>query len=281
MPGLADLQTRFIDFLSGKDGQITRSVAEQGNINAATRLDIYRNAYQIRLTQVLETDHEMLGLYLGDDLFEVMAKGYIESYPSGYTSLRHFGEHLPDYLEVAEPFNAHPILGELACFERRLLDVFDAADSTRTPLSVLQAMPASDWPGMTLRFHPSTQLFTANWNSIESWKALKAGQEPPAAQLQEHAVWLLWRGDELLSEFRPVDEDEYRLLSLAIEGNSFAALCESLLSHHDEDRIGAIILHYVSRWFEQGVITEINREGMSAHIKYQCKQGTNIITSPR
>jgi hypothetical protein len=259
MPGLADLQTRFVDFLSGKSGLITGSVADQGSIDTETRLNIYRNAYQIRLRQVLETDHEMLGIYLGDDLFEKMANGYIKTHPSNFTSLRHFGERLPEYLKQAEPFNEHPIISELALFERRLLDVFDAADAERAPLSALKEIPPDDWPRMQLRFHPSTQLFTAGWNSIESWKALKAGQDPPAAQLQGHAHWLLWRGDDLLSEFRPVDKDEFSLLSLAIEGNSFAALCESLLSRHDEDRIGAISLNYLSRWFEQGIIKEIDQ----------------------
>lgn len=259
MPGLAKLQTRFIDFLSGKSGQITSAVATQGNIDTETRLNIYRNAYQIRLKQVLETDHEMLGIYLGDDLFERMATGYIETHPSSFTSLRHFAEQLPEYLRQAEPFNAHPIISELAFFERRLLDVFDAADANRTPLSALKEIPPDDWPGMKLRFHPSTQLFIAGWNSIESWKALKAGLEPPAAQLQGDAYWLLWRGDSLLSEFRPIDEDEYLLLSLAIEGNTFASMCESLLSRHDEDQIGAISLHYLTRWLEQGIIKAINR----------------------
>lgn len=258
MPGLAELQARFVDFLSGKNELITRSVAGQGNIDAETRLNIYRNAYQIRLKQALETDHEMLGIYLGDDLFELMAKGYIETHPSNFTSLRHFGDRLPEYLKQVEPFKGHPIISELAMFERRLLDVFDAADARRAPLSVLSDIPHDNWPGMILRFHPSTRLFTTGWNSIESWKALKAGQAPPAAQRQGHAYWLLWRGDDLLSGFRPVDEDEHTLLALAIEGNSFAALCESLLDRHDEDRIGAICLDYISRWFEQGIIKRID-----------------------
>jgi hypothetical protein len=260
MPGLAELQARFVDFLSGKNELIARSVVEQGNIDAETRLNIYRNAYQIRLKQALETDHEMLGIYLGEDLFELMANGYIESHPSNFTSLRRFGDRLPEYLKQTGPFNGHPIISELAMFERTLLDVFDAADAGRAPLSVLRDIPPDNWPGMILRFHPSTRLFTAGWNSIESWKALKAGQAPPVAQMHGHAYWLLWRGDDLLSGFRPVDGDEYRLLSLAIEGNSFAALCESLLTRHDEERIGAITLNYISRWFEQGIIERIDRD---------------------
>ena len=224
MPGLAELQARFIDYLSGGSGQIARSVINQGNIDAATRLNIYRNAYRVRLKQALETDHEMLGLYLGDELFDVMASGYIEAHPSHFTSLRYFGDRLPDYLAQTAPFSEHPMISELALFERRLLDVFDAADAARLPLSALGGIPPDDWPGMTLRFHPGTQLFMAGWNSIECWKALKAGQEPPAPHMQGHTHWLIWRGEDLLSGFRPLVEDEYRLLVLALEGNLFAAM---------------------------------------------------------
>jgi hypothetical protein len=257
MPGLADLQARFIDYLSGRNGQIARLVVNQGNIEPATRLNIYRNAYHIRLKQALETDHEMLGIYLGDDLFDAMANGYIEAHPSNFTSLRHYGDRLPDYLAQTAPFSDHPVISELALFERRLLDVFDAADAARLPLTALGDIPPDKWPGMTLRFHPGTQLFEAGWNSIECWKALKAGQAPPAAHPQGHAHWLLWRGEDLLSGFRPLDEDEYRLLALALEGHSFAAMCESLLSRHDEERLGAISLDYLSRWFEQGIVSEV------------------------
>jgi hypothetical protein len=76
---------------------------------------------------VIDSENEMLGIYLGDDLFEQMVDGYIDSAPSQHPSLRFFGDRLPDYLQDTLPFSDHPILAEIASFERSLLNACDSA----------------------------------------------------------------------------------------------------------------------------------------------------------
>ena len=258
MPQLPDLQTQFIDYLTGKTDNFKQHVAEQGSVDISTRLNIYQNAYQLRLKDALETDHEILGIYLGDELFDQMAAGYIETFPSQHSSLRNFGDNLPDYLKSSLPFSEHPVLTEIAAFERRLLDVFDAAESDRLTISALQQLPPVNWPTMKLRFHASVQLFLADWNSVECWKAIKEQHDPPQATLQTNSNWLLWRGNQRVSEFRPLEIEEFEYLSLMIEGQPFANLCELILSRHDTSEVSSIGLQYLSRWFEQGIISVID-----------------------
>lgn len=258
MPPLDKLQTCFLDYLSGKNKMIEDLVVNQGLISAQTRLEIYKNAYHLRLKEALETDHEWLGIYLGDDLFDEMVDGYVQSHPSHYTSLRHFGESLPDFLAITKPFSQHPILAEIARFERRLMDVFDAADAERLDFSALQDIPTPSWPTLHFRFHPSVQLLKTDWNSIESWKALKNKQQPPMASNSTTKHWVLWRGTDQLSEFRPVNEDEYRFLEMAIHGERFAPLCEALLQWHQETDVGEISIEYLRRWFEHGIVIALD-----------------------
>ena len=254
MPTLIDLQSRFIDYLTGESNSLESSVVDQGNVSIEVRLNIYKNAYHIRLSQALETDHEILGLYLGDELFDRMAADFIDNYPSTYTSLRHFGNQLPEFLQAVETFNQYPVISELALFERRLLDVFDASEADRIPFSTLQKIPPEDWPDITFRFHPSTELFVSGWNCVEIWKALKDKRTPPTAINDDNGHWLLWRGIDRLSEFRKLEEDEFAILSLGLEGHSFASMCESLLQWHKEEQAGMMSLQYLSTWFEQGII---------------------------
>ncbi|MEE9492910.1 MAG: DNA-binding domain-containing protein [Gammaproteobacteria bacterium] len=258
MPRLPDLQAQFIDYLTGKTDAFRQHVAEQGSVDVSTRLNIYQNAYQLRLKDALETDHEILGIYLGDELFDKMAAGYIATHPSQHISLRQFANNLPDYLASSPPFSDHPVLTEIAAFERRLLDVFDAAETDRLDISALQTLPPTDWPTMKLRFHASVQLFLADWNSVECWKAIKEQQHPPQAERQTDSNWLLWRGNERVSEFRPLDIEEFEYLSMLIGGESFADLCELILSRHDASEVSSIGLQYLSRWFEQGIISAID-----------------------
>jgi hypothetical protein len=260
MPRLDELQSQFLGYLTGKNGQLKDSIVNQGVISAQTRLDIYKNAYQIRLKIALETDHEMLGIYLGDTLFDQMVEGYINKHPSQYTSLRDFGESLPGYLKITEPFKQHPVIAEIARFERWLMDVFDAADADRLPFSDLQEIPPQHWPSLRFRFHPSLQLFTTPWNCVESWKALKNNADPPPATQQVDKHWMLWRSTDLLSEFRPLGEVEYQFLSLAVAGETFAVLCESILEWHDESDVGTVSIQFLSRWFEQGIVIAIKSD---------------------
>ena len=116
---LRQLQHAFMDYLNtGETASLQPQIVAQGKVATDTRMAIYRNAYRIRLTETIETDHEVLGLYLGDDLFDQMARGYIQQHPSTVPSLRDFCDALPAFLTQQMPFSEHPILADIAAFER-------------------------------------------------------------------------------------------------------------------------------------------------------------------
>ena len=256
MLGLRKLQRDFSRYLTGNASAIIDSVVEQGNITRATRLDIYQNAYHVRLRECLETDHPVLGLYLGDELFDQMVTGYIRRYPSRYPSLRQFGGQLPEYLTQTGPFRSYPIIAEIAAFERGLMDAFDAADSSPVMPAELQKLPADQWPHMRLGFHPSLRLFEANWNSVECWRALKHGQTPPAAR-EQLAWWLIWRDRERLTQFRHLAVDGLVLFRCLHDGYTLADACELLKEHLSEEQIGLAVLNQLQTWINLGMITSL------------------------
>lgn len=250
---LRKLQEDFLDYLTENSDTIIGNVVDQGNIDRKTRLDIYQNAYNVRLEDCIETDHPMLGLYLGDDLFKQMVRGYIRQYPSHYPSLRQFCNHLPCYLAKNEPFKSHPIIAEIAAFERKLMDAFDAADCKRASAGELQSLPAEKWPAMKLVFHPSVQVFEARWNSVECWQALKSGKTPPEAQ-EQHVWWIIWRNRERLTQYRSLTVDGFVLYQCFRDRYTFAEACELLREHLPEELIGPASVNYLSSWFGLGLI---------------------------
>lgn len=265
MSQLQQLQQQFMAYLLTNAGSesptdaadLTAHIKDQAGISATIRMQIYANAYRIRLTETLETDHEILGLYLGDDLFEKMATGYIARQPSHFTSLRSFADNLPDYLAEDNFFSQYPIIADLARFERRLLSAFDAADTHRANFSELQNLPAEQWPSCQLRFHPSVQLFQCNSNAVETWQALKRQQTPEAANYQAKRAWLLWRGDTRLTEFISLSEYQVNLLTGFINGATFAQQCEAMLAFFDADTAPMQVLQALQAWFQMGLIRDI------------------------
>ncbi len=254
MSELRELQQRFLDYLTHTDEAIAKDIESVDEVVRARRLSIYYNAYRIRLRGSVEIDHPVLGLYLGDDLFEKMVSAYIDAYPSNQTSLRHFCDQLPAFLKLHEPFASNKVISNLAVFERLLMDVFDEAGARRLDHDFLSTLPAAQWPSLTLTFHPSLREFVTPWNSVEIWQAIKAESTPPPASEGKHKAWVVWRNRERLPEFPSLPMDEYSLLNAAKAGQSFANLCEQLLEWHGEDAVASRAFSILQEWLKRGWI---------------------------
>lgn len=56
---------------------LIHEIEDQAPLSAMRRLEIYQNAYKIRLRGLLEHDHETLRFYLGDELLYLMLCQYM------------------------------------------------------------------------------------------------------------------------------------------------------------------------------------------------------------
>lgn len=258
MPSLKDVQQEFMALLQDNDRQIESRVIKQGALNSSQRVDIYRNGYRIRLRGVIDSDHEMLSLYLGDELFEQLVEGYIDAAPSEHPSLRFFAERMPEYLSKTEPYSNYPILAEIAGFERVLLHTFDSADADTLDQTVLQQIPADAWPTLTFTMHPSIHFYPTHWNSIESWQHLKNDTAPPEANYNKTArMWAVWRGPEKMTEYKSLHEPEWLALQHIAQNKPFAEVCEALQSILTEEQIAPTLFSYISEWLKRGWVKSL------------------------
>ncbi len=231
-----------------------RHVAD-GQLPAHVGLGIYSHAYTARLIEALDNDHPVLSVYLGDDLWQQMCRGYIAAFPSRHRSLRDFGAGLPHYLAHATEFCAHPEVAELAEFERHLLDSFDAADAPRATWQQLLDTPQDRWPGLRPRFHPSLKLHRAEFNSVDVWAAIKAEQVPPPVGAANSAHWALWRDEERISRYVSLTADERAGIAHSMRGGDFAGLCEMLLDWHPLEAVPSVALTQLRHWCDEGWIS--------------------------
>jgi Putative DNA-binding domain len=263
---LASLQRRFLDTVRDVNEAVVADVA-QGRMDRDIGLSIYRNAYGARLREALGNDHALLGLYLGDALWDTLCSGYIAANPSRVSSLRDFGAALPAFLAANSPFSIHPQIAELAALERRLLDCFDAADGPRADWPHLQRTEPARWPGLGLRLHPSFLIHRVEWNSVECWQALKAGQAPPAAVRGAAAHWALWRDRDDVTRFRSLDVEEHAAVSHFLAGGDFAGLCDLLLDWHPMEAVPMAALSHLRCWCNEGWVSQWTEAGQAPALR--------------
>jgi len=253
MSALANLQQDFLRALTGAPSQVATALDAGRGIDAGLGLQIYVHAYSARLREALENDHAQLAKYLGDELWSQLVEAYVAAHPSRQTSLRHFGDALPGFLRSHGPFDAHPLLAELAAFERSLLDSFDAADSAFASWNELLDIPPSRWPHLRPRFVPSLGRLRTRMNAIETWQALKEDRTPPKAAAQP-GDWAIWRDAEQVTRFRSLAREEAALLDHFLAGGDFSAGCEALQLWHRADAVPALALETLARWCAEGWI---------------------------
>ena len=137
---LKKIQTDFLNHILKDEPDCKEHIKDVSPLGRDERLSIYSSAYRIRLRETIDIDHPILGIFLGDDLFNEMVEKYINKYPSKFRSLRYFCERLPQFLSEELPFSDHPILASLASFERLLMKAFDDSDKDQLLFEDLQKL---------------------------------------------------------------------------------------------------------------------------------------------
>lgn len=256
---LDDLQGGFQDYLliPNPGHPFQSQVVGDDRASAEFRLQIYAEAYRLRLEDVLETDFEGLHGLLGDEQFHELCLRYIDAHPSSHYSLRYFGCSMSDFLRAVPPYAAQSVLADLAGFEWSLIDAFDAPDGCVVTLDDMGRLPPETWPHLRFAFHASVQHLELAWNAPQIWAMLKEQQAPPApAKLQSAQRWLVWRQD-YQSYYRPLSNAEASALDCVRAGKNFAELCEDLCRQMAEEETAAAAAGFLHRWISDGLVREI------------------------
>jgi hypothetical protein len=255
---LHETQSAFQGEILARDGRMVEHIESGRGVSAARRLDIYADAYRLRLLAALAIDFPALHTLAGDEDFEHLGRDYIAAHTPEHFSIRYFGRHLAHFLTVTEPWRGSPALSEMAALEWALAHAFDSADQPPLDAEILAGVAAEHWPELRFNFHDSLNVLDFSldipeiWAEIDSQAPARSPQPYPSPQ-----AWLIWRR-ALQNYFRPLSADERVTLDAAREGADFASLCERLCEHLPEDRVALHAAGLLKRWLADGLIVAID-----------------------
>ena len=124
MSDFARQQAEFQRGILTGDDTVLVEILDSPREKRDTLFGVYRYAYGSRLVEAMRNDHELLHLYLGDEMFDEMGHAYVKARPSGHPNLRWFSQGLPEFLKSTAPYAEHPVLSDLAALEKTLNDAF-------------------------------------------------------------------------------------------------------------------------------------------------------------
>jgi hypothetical protein len=255
MSALADLQRQFQECILNGDPAILRSIESAQNVDAATRLNVYSQAYRLRLTEALANNFPRLCDWLGAEAFAGIADAYFASHPSHFRSIRWVGAELAACLELSHP--DEPWLADLAQWEWALAAAFDAADAAPLTETDFATTAPERWPALRFQFHPAARVVHFETNAPAVFKALSDGQPGPApAALATGQAWLIWRR-ALATRFRSLDESEHRALARAFSGAAFDDICDALCETLAPEDVPMRAAGLLKGWIADGLIVGV------------------------
>ena len=254
MNSLRALQTNFLAYLRAPLTQMQGAVVDTPTVRADKRLQIYADAYRLRLVDALADNYPVLHALLGDDAFAELGARYLGAQPSQHFSIRNFGHRLAEFVAVQPPYDQQPVLAEVANFEWVLRDVFDAADAATLTPQDLAAVAPELWPELRFQLHSTVRRLDLTWNAPAIWKAIDEQIDPPTPHLNKNIMgWLVWRHD-LKIQFRSLEVDEAWALDALRLNTTFADLCAGLCEWVDESHAPLHAARFIQRWLTDGVL---------------------------
>ena len=196
MSDFARQQAEFQRGILDGDETVLAEILDSPREKREVLFGVYRYAYGSRLVEAMRNDHELLHLYLGDEMFDGMGHAYVKARPSGNPNLRWFSQGLPEFLKSTAPYAEHPELSDLAALEKALNDAFDAPEAGALELADMAAFAPEEWSSLRFRPHPSASRLELTTNAAAIWLALTADEEPPdPVRLDQPSRILIWRKD--------------------------------------------------------------------------------------
>ena len=252
---LKALQDKFQQaILSGDDG-ILAQIPDSPHEKKAVLLGVYQYGYMARLVEVIGNDHEFLHTYLGDEEFDAMARAYLAAFPSRNPNARWVSQRLPAFLKATAPYKSHAVVGDLALLEKSLNDAFDAKEGPVLSLGNLGQVPPEQWENLVFEAHPAVARIDLSTNASPIWSALKAEEEPPAAEaLSEPARIVVWRKGTA-SLFRELAREEAMMWDEAGKGVRFGVLCEMVATFDDPDTAPVRAAQYLQGWIASEMLS--------------------------
>ncbi|MHB1948229.1 MAG: HvfC/BufC N-terminal domain-containing protein [Gammaproteobacteria bacterium] len=257
MNNLINIQNKFQSYLMTSECAINSEIEETNKISADTRLDIYRNAYRLRLIDALASNYPVLQKYMGDDCFQELALLYIDSHPSQFRSIRWFGNQLENFLREHDKYAEFPLLAELSKLEWHMTLTFDAPDLELINIETVVQIPPDNWTMMRFIPHPSVYILSFQWNAIQIWQSLSQDNPPPEPiQYDVSIPYIFWRKN-LINQYCSLPHDEHYAVDSMVKGLTFGEICEGLCQWVDEQEAALRAASLLKGWISSGLISAV------------------------
>lgn len=235
---LARIQSWMQDVLISPEfnsANVSDFISHSSRLSAERHLRIYRQSYIARLRDCMKNQFSALAFALGEDLFQMFADQYLETYPSHSYTLNDLGKNFAAYLQEtrpdadsAEKESWIDFMIELANFEYSLSVIFDEYADEET-VSADESTPEK-----SLKLAPVFRLFRHTYPVCRYYLDV-VNKNTPELPFEEESFCVVSRCNYRLSLLE-INPAQYYFLEKLTNGISIAEAKISLIEEFNFDK---------------------------------------------
>ncbi|MDE2228532.1 MAG: putative DNA-binding domain-containing protein [Alphaproteobacteria bacterium] len=220
MPTLHELQDAVARSLMARDDGAAASIVADG-IDAAARLNVYRNTMIASLTTALRLSYPTVHRLVGAAFFESAAQIFIAAHPPQGACLDDYDPGFVDFLAEFAPAASIPYLAGVARLDWAVSRALHAPDADALDPARLAALDAAEQRHLRFVPHPSMSLVRADHPVDAIWRAVLAQDDAAMAAIDLGAgpVRLLVRRRENGPEVKRLDPAAWCFTALLCAGH--------------------------------------------------------------
>jgi len=198
-------------------------------LDAARRLQVYRNNHAIALASALRAVYPVTERLVGEDFFTAAAGAYAKSNPSHSGNIQDYGGALPAFLGDYAPAASLPYLADVASLEWRRLQTAVAPPHQPMDLKALGEVPAERLPDVYFHHQPAARAFESRFPVLSIWEFCQQAEPQDGLDLGLGPQCVLLSRPALDVEMRLLSKGEYVFLRRLCRGGSFEVACRAAL----------------------------------------------------
>jgi len=228
---------------------------------ALVGMNVYVEAYHLRLCEIARATYPALYQVLGDRPFNELVGAYLHVYPPCAASVKYAVAEIATYLmsdASAIDLGGLPmrVLADLAALEWATEDLFDAPDSpSPVGLSVLAEIQPDDWETLRFELIAALRVVATQYPVGEVIQAVKDGQAP--ARPTATPTWYLVARPDLTVEYEEITQLEALALTAVLRGATLpeaAAEIAAATTDGSAESLPALLVEYVAHWIRLGLV---------------------------
>ena len=225
-----------------------------GKLSIQKAFEVYHDSYVQKLTEALEKTFEAVYWVVGADLFNKIAKQYIDTEPSVSYNLEDYGGNFPEFLNGHRLTKGVPFLPDLARFEWTYKNLYHRANPEPLPSDRIQDILHAD--DCRIRFIDAMEIFASPFRVSEMWQR----RFEPAYMFEdivwEYPEWVLMFKRDHEIHLQHINHTEAILLEELGNGAKVSEILLKYSSRLSSDRVGQLFDLMIGAGIIEDIVTE-------------------------